>query len=114
MIRYPKAALISALRVYPDLAETLVTMLAAIIRTLEIRLELRDIRASHQRVLRYLRYQARGNDEGVITFDRPLKDIATDLGFTPETLSRALARLEQEGLILRQDRQIILRPSSVA
>ncbi|MEL6384375.1 MAG: Crp/Fnr family transcriptional regulator [Cyanobacteria bacterium J06626_18] len=114
VIRYPKTALISALSTYSDLAETLLTLLVQIIRTLEIRLELRDIRASHQRVLRYLRYQIQNGDEGVIVLDRPLKDVAADLGFTPETLSRALTRLEQEGLISRQDRQITLHPSSTA
>ncbi|MEO0535802.1 MAG: Crp/Fnr family transcriptional regulator [Cyanobacteria bacterium P01_A01_bin.123] len=112
VIRYPKAALVTALPAYPDLAETLLTMLIQAIRSFEIRLELRDIRASHQRVLRYLRYQIQGDDEGVITLDRPLKDIAADLGFTPETLSRALTRLEQEGLISRQDRQITLHPAA--
>ncbi|ESA37973.1 crp fnr family transcriptional regulator [Leptolyngbya sp. Heron Island J] len=114
LIRYPKTALINALPIYPALAETLLIMLLQIIHSLEIRLELRDIRASQQRVLRYLRYQTQDREQSIITFDRPLKEIATDLGFTPETLSRALTRLEQAGLISRQDRQITLHPSSTA
>lgn len=113
IIRYPKVALLNALPAAPDLAETLLALLLHIIRTLEIRLELRDIRASHQRVLRYLRYHVQ-DEEGRIVFDRPLKEIAADLGFTPETLSRALTRLEEAGLISRQERQITLHSSPAA
>ncbi|MEM8810308.1 MAG: Crp/Fnr family transcriptional regulator [Cyanobacteria bacterium P01_G01_bin.38] len=111
VIHYPKSALISALQTSPDLAETLITMLAQVIQTLEIRLELRDIRAPHQRVLRYLRYQSQDTEESIITFDRAFKDIARELGFTAETLSRAITRLEQQGLISRHQQQIILHPS---
>ena len=108
VIHYPKSALIRALREHPDLAETLVTMLAQMIHTLEIHLELRDIRASHRRVLRYLRYQGQGTDESTITFDRSFKDIAREIGFTAETLSRSITRLEQQGLISRHQQQITL------
>ena len=111
VIRYPKSALVRALRGYPDLAETLITMLAQIIHTLEIHLELRDIRASHRRVLRYLRYQSQVTDASTITFDRSFKDIARELGFTAETLSRAIAQLEQQGLISRHQQQITLHPA---
>lgn len=48
------------------------------------------------------------------TFDRPLKDIAVDLGLTPETLSRALTRLEREGIITRTRLQIKLQNLSAA
>ncbi|NJL56178.1 winged helix-turn-helix domain-containing protein [bacterium] len=44
--------------------------------------------------------------------DRPLKDIAADLGITPETLSRALTKLERDGAITRQQNAIILRDVS--
>lgn len=111
VIHYPKSVLIRALRTYPDLAEILVMILAQMIRTLEIRLELRDIRASHQRVLRYLRYQSQITGESTIIFDRAFKDVARELGFTAETLSRAITRLEQQGLVSRQQQQIILQPS---
>ncbi|MEO1300143.1 MAG: Crp/Fnr family transcriptional regulator [Cyanobacteria bacterium J06636_16] len=110
VIHYPKSALIRALRRHPDLAETLLTMLAYIIHTLEIHLELRDIRASHRRVLRYLRYQSQGTDASTITLDRAFKDIARELGFTAETLSRAITQLEQQGLISRHQQQITLHP----
>ncbi len=101
VIVYPKQPLLSALCNNPDLAEDLMTMLVRKIHDLKVRLELRDIRAAHERVLRYLRYMAEPGEQRIVNFDRPLKDIAADLSLTPETLSRALARLEREGIITR-------------
>ncbi len=57
---------------------------------------------------------ATADNDRVINLDRPYKEIALELGFTPETLSRALLRLEQEGKIDRQQNKIILHNSSVA
>ncbi len=82
--------------------------------TLMVQLELRDIRAAHTRVLQYLRYMAEPREHKVVQFDRPLKEIANELGLTPATLSRALARLEQEGLISRQQKSVTLHDSSAA
>ena len=114
VIVYPKQLILSALRDHADLAEDLRTMLVRKIQVLKVRLELRDIRASHQRVLRYLRYLVQPDHPNIVTFNRPLKDIATDLGLTPETLSRALSRLEREGTITREPGQIRLHNSSAA
>lgn len=111
IIVYPKDPLRSALRDYPDLAADLMTMLVKKIQGLKVHIEWLNIRAAHKRVLQYLRYLA-GADETVIDLDRPLKEIASELGFTPETLSRALARLEQEGIITRNGRSITLQVSA--
>ncbi|BAZ65509.1 MAG: Crp/Fnr family transcriptional regulator [Pelatocladus maniniholoensis HA4357-MV3] len=108
VIVYPKQAILSALRDNSDLAEDFMAMLVRKIHDLKVRLELRDIRAAHERVLRYLRYMAQLDEQTTVTFDRPLKDIALDLGLTPETLSRALTRLEREGMITRTKLQIKL------
>jgi CRP/FNR family transcriptional regulator, dissimilatory nitrate respiration regulator len=114
VIAYPKQALLSALRSYPNLAENLMAMLVHRVQTLKIRLEIRDVRASHERVLRYLQYIAESGDRTTIVIDRPFKEIAIDLGLTPETLSRALARLERDGRITRQQQQITLHHSTAA
>jgi CRP/FNR family transcriptional regulator, dissimilatory nitrate respiration regulator len=82
------------------------------IHDLKVRLELRDLRKARDRLLQYLRYTAR--EQTIVTFDRPLKDIAIDLGLTPETLSRALTRLEREGEIERTQLQITLQNSTAA
>lgn len=114
IIVYPKSELLAVLREYPDLAEDFMAMLVKKIQSLKFRLELRDIRIAHERVLRYLRHLVNFPEETIVVLDRPLKDIAGDLGFTPETLSRALIRLETEGAITRQERIITLYHNSVA
>lgn len=119
VLAYPKETVLKALRNYADLSEDLAIRLARKIQTLETNIELRDIKTSHQRVLRYLRRIApfsnnEANSETVISLDRPLKEIAEEVGFTPETLSRALIKLEQAGSITRANGSIILSESSVA
>ena len=114
VIAYPKKELLKVLREYPDLAENFMSMLVKKIQSLKFRLELRDIRIAHERVLRYLRHLVNFPEETTVVLDRPLKDIAGDLGFTPETLSRALIRLETDGAIARQERIITLYNNSAA
>ncbi|MEM7581710.1 MAG: Crp/Fnr family transcriptional regulator [Cyanobacteria bacterium P01_A01_bin.80] len=114
VIAYPKEELLQVLRAYPDLAEEFMAMLVKKIQSLKLRLELRDIRIAHERVLRYLRHLVNFPEETTVVLDRPLKDIAGDLGFTPETLSRALIRLETDGAIARQERIITLFDNSAA
>lgn len=108
VIAYPKQELLTVLRTDPNIAENFMEMLVQKIQSLKFRLELRDIRIAHQRVLHYLRHLVNYPEETTVILDRPLKDIASDLGFTPETLSRALIRLETDGAIARQDRIITL------
>ena len=112
VIAYPKQELLAVMRDYPDLAEDFMAMLVKKIQYLKFRLELRDIRIAHERVLRYLRHLVNFPQETTVVLDRPLKDIAGDLGFTPETLSRALIRLETDGAIARQERIITLSNNS--
>ena len=114
VIAYPKQELLQVLREHPDLTENFMAMLIEKIQSLKFRLELRDIRVAHERVLRYLRHLVNFPQETTIVLDRPLKDIAADLGFTPETLSRALIRLETDGAIARQERIITLYNNSAA
>ena len=108
VIAYPKDELLTVLREYPDLAEEFMSMLVKKNQSLKFRLELRDIRIAHERVLRYLRHLVNFPEETTVILDRPLKDIAGDLGFTPETLSRALIKLEIDGAIARRERIITL------
>lgn len=109
VIAYPKKELLAVLHTYPDLAENFMEMLVKKIQSLKFRLELRDIKIAHERVLHYLRQLVNFPEETTVVLDRPLKDIAEDIGFTPETLSRALIRLETDGAIARSDRTITLQ-----
>ncbi len=114
VIAYPKEQLLSVLRAYPDIAFDFMAMLVKKIQSMKFRLELRDIRIAHERVLRYLRHLVNFPQETTIVLDRPLRDIASDIGFTPETLSRALMKLEAEGAIARQEKIITLQNNSPA
>ena len=114
VIVYPQKILLSCLREYPDLATDFMAMLVKNIQSLQLDLELRNIRLAHQRLLQYLRYSATSNNNTVVILDRPYKEIALELGFSPETLSRALLKLEKEGAIARQQNQITLYDCSVA
>ena len=114
VIVYPKQIILFSLGEYPDLAADFMAILVKKIQSLQADLELRNIRLAHQRLLQYLRYSATADNDTVVNLDRPYKEIAIELGFTPETLSRALFRLEQEGAITRQQNQIILHNFSAA
>lgn len=111
---YPKALLLSSLKAHASLAEVFMSQLIQKQESLMIHLELRDIRVAHTRVLHYLRSQLGQDKESPVDFDRPLKDIARDLGLAPATLSRALSRLEQTGAISRESSGIKLHDVSAA
>lgn len=110
VIAYPQALLIEALREYPDLAEDLTHKLVRKIQSLEVSLELLQIRAAHQRLLKYLQYKAAfSSNQTVINLDQSWKEVAEELDLASRTLSRALKILEQEGRITRQLGSITLQ-----
>jgi len=107
VIVYPKQLLLTVIRDQPDLTSNMMERLARKSQSLKVRLELLRIRAARERVLQYLLFTAPPN-ETTVNFDRPLKDIASELGLSPEVMYRTLAQLEREGTISRAPRQITL------
>ena len=107
VIVYDRSCLPQIVQHYPSLIEDLLQRLTQKIGCYQTNLELREIRAAHQRVLQYLRYVADPNLQ-TIHLDYPLQDIARQLGFTPATLSRALSKLEENGFITRKSHEIVL------
>ena len=101
----PKQPFLDAIAQSPELTQTLMAHLAQRLHESKILLELRGMRSARKRVLHYLRLLIQA-DEKTIVLDRPLKDIAADLGLTPEALSRALTQLQNGGEITRQQRKI--------
>jgi len=99
----PKQVILTALRECPDLAERMMKQLAWRLHQAKILLEIRSIRSARDRVLHYLKLSA---DQQSVRFEQPMKTIAEDLALTPEALSRALAQLEEEGVITRQKRVV--------
>lgn len=74
---------------------------------LRSRLEIRNIRSATDRVLQFIQLEIEA-PKMQITFVRPLKDIAGDVGLSHEAFYRALAKLEKSGIIARNKRTITL------
>lgn len=108
-IAYPQPLLEEALREYPELDRDFRTKLISKIQSLKVSLELLQISAAHLRLFQYLQYNAAPGNETVVNLDRPLQEVAAELDLAPRTISRALARLEAEGRIIRQAGAIILQ-----
>ena len=125
-IAYPQPLLTKTLQEYPELAEDLTARLVGKIKSLEVSLELLQIRSAHLRLLQYLQYNAAfSSNETVVNtsigyagetpaslsvnLDRSWKEVAAELDLAPRTVSRALARLEYEGRITRQAGSITLQ-----
>lgn len=108
-IVYPQSLLSETSREYPELTEHLISRLVTKIQSFEINLELLQIRSAHLRLFQYLRYDAISNDRNTVNLNQPLQEVAAELNLSPRTISRALARLESEGRIIRQADSIILQ-----
>jgi CRP-like cAMP-binding protein len=108
VIAYPKQILLSVLQERSDFAINFMKRFERKSQWLKSLIELRSIRSARERVLQYLLTLAR-HSPTTLTFDRPLKNVASELGLSPEVLYRTLAQLEREGVITRARGQIILR-----
>ncbi len=98
---YPKGELTRRLRENPDSLWELAAGLARSLHRLRLRYELKQIRSAPERVLQFLRL--RYDETGVYHAPGTLKEMATELGLTHETLYRALATLERQKHISRAD-----------
>ncbi|WP_051039773.1 Crp/Fnr family transcriptional regulator [Synechococcus sp. PCC 7336] len=107
VLAYPKQEFAQALNDLPELTFVFAQQLAQTIDSLKNGLELRGIRSARGRILRYLQFVTQPGHR-LIEFDRPLKDVANELGLAPEVFYRTLSILEGEGLIARQRRKIKL------
>lgn len=107
VLSFPKQPFLKALKDSPELNEALMLHLAKRLHESKMLLELRSIRSAHKRVLHYLQLMA-PSQPNVFILDRPLKDIAIDVGLTPEALSRSLKYLQEMGVISRSQREVKL------
>lgn len=104
---FPKSSFLSALQQDPDFATAFIKHLSYRLHMTKILVELRSIRSAPERVLHYLQMII-PPEQNTLLLEQPLKNIATDLGITPEVLSRTLSQLESEGVIARDRRKITL------
>ncbi len=105
---YPKSALLAELERNPKLAKSFAAMLARQVMNLRTRLERRNIQSARDRVRHFLTVNA-GAGGRTVTLPGTVKELASDLGLSHETLYRTLARMEDEGEIARAGRVIKIR-----
>jgi CRP-like cAMP-binding protein len=104
----PKQPFLNALKSNLELADAFTAQLAYRLHETKLLLELRSIRSAQNRLLHYLHLNVQA-DGVTVNLNRPLKEIAEDLGLTPEALSRSFKQLEVQGVIHRNNRKITLR-----
>jgi len=106
---YPKPALLlRALREDPGAALALTGHLARQVQALRGHIELLNIKSARDRVLGYLHNHLSASAKHV-ELERTWKAIATEIGLTHEAVYRALAELERDGLIERDEKAVVLR-----
>jgi CRP/FNR family transcriptional regulator, dissimilatory nitrate respiration regulator len=108
IIYFPKGLFSQALEENVNLSRSFTEQLARRLHYTKLLLELRGIRSARDRVLHYLRVMAPPNEK-IVDLEHPLKDIANDIGIAPEVLSRTLTQLQNDGVISRMKRKIILQ-----
>ena len=96
---YPTGPMLDRLRRDPALALEYMRLQARRLQALRARLELREVRRADERTLQYLYLLSDGG--GRVAPDRPLKDMAGEVGLSHEAFYRALAALERAGAIRR-------------
>ncbi|QDM19906.1 MULTISPECIES: Crp/Fnr family transcriptional regulator [unclassified Tardiphaga] len=104
---YPKTIVLAEFERDPKAAQAFMAMLAHQVMNLRTRVEQRNINSAHDRVRHYLALNT-GTDGRTIRVTGTLKDLATELGLTHETLYRTLADLAAAGEIERSKGKIKL------
>jgi CRP-like cAMP-binding protein len=107
VLAFPKQTFLNTVQQNSDFTIAVMHQLSHRLHNTKIMVELRSIRSTQERVLHYLQLIV-SPEKNTIILPKPLKSIATDLGISPEGLSRALTQLEGNGIISRKRRNIIL------
>ena len=105
---YPRSKLLAEFRRNPQALEAFAAALAHELMALRARVELRNIRSASARVRNFLALAA-GPDGRTVALPGTLKDLASELGLTHETLYRTLNKLEAQGAIARGKHEILLK-----
>ena len=103
---FPKVAFLTALEADFNFATAFMEQMSDRLHQTQVMLELRGIRSARERVLHHL--YSLVCKQNTIVLGYPLKNLAADLGISPEVLSRALTQLEKEGKIARDKRKITI------
>jgi CRP/FNR family transcriptional regulator, dissimilatory nitrate respiration regulator len=102
------AEMLAAIGGSPTIMLALLAQVTHLLHHARAMLELRNVRSANKRVLQHLHLSA--SKDGAVVFDRPLLEVAEDIGLTHEAYYRALAKLARAGAIKRTGRSIRLLP----
>jgi CRP-like cAMP-binding protein len=102
---HQKAQLFAIFARNPEAAQAFAARLAQQVIDLRTRLERRNILSARDRVRHYL---AAGAEDGTVVLPGTVKDLAGELGLSPEALYRTLSMMEGDGEIARRDGTISL------
>lgn len=105
LLAYPKNEVFETLGSNPDVSLEFIKFQSAEIKKLRNQVELINVLTAKERVLLFLRSSA---ENSVYILPVSLKNLASHIGLTHETLYRQLKILEDEGLISRKNKKIIL------
>ena len=103
----PKGDFLAALASDNQASLGFARLLAAQVRDLRARAELRAIHSAPERIVAWLRMRATGNPP-LAVIDRTWTEIAAELDLTREAVYRSLAALEREGRIVRHESAVTL------
>jgi len=101
-----KTEMLAAIGDSPSIVLALLKQVTRLLHHARAMRELRNIRSADDRVLQHLHLSA--SKDGAVEFDRPLLEVAEDLGLTHEAYYRAIATLARAGAIKRTGRTIRL------
>lgn len=96
---FAKTPVLLLLKAHPDINLAFSAVLARQLHRMRGRLELVRQKGARERVLGYL--VRAGCADRTVTLDRSLTEVAHDIGLTREALYRTLAKLEAEGVLVR-------------
>jgi CRP-like cAMP-binding protein len=103
---YPKSVMLAELERNPKAMRAFMATICHQVMDLRTRLEQRNIRSARDRVRHYLTAKA-GADGRTVALSGTLKDLALELGLSPEALYRTLADMTADGEIERREGKIL-------
>ena len=109
VIKVPVKALTQSLDQDPSFASRWINMLNSEVRRLRLHLERLNMKSIRDRLIHLI--ETEGKD-GKFPIPSGLKTLAGELGVTHEALYRAIAALQSEGLLKKEDGRLILNTAS--
>jgi len=108
LFSFPCAEYLSLVKANTDLCLALLGNLSARLRRRLAEIEVLSLKNSTQRVARYLLSQLDADDSEQTDFELPVakRHIAAQLAIQPETLSRIVYKLKEEGIIEMQGKRV--------